>query len=526
MRQIQFDMGKVYKLPHTQLKNYFEWQKSGNARLITTPFADSQGFWPSLEEWMSTLRAQLAGFPWLLEFEEEMAKKVGPLSIMQPVVERLPKIEEYYTLVGKQATPVMPEAITAVVRRWGGGQLLQLETSTEAIERMKLSTNSGSPYFTKRRVVLDADKVGVVSREGDRWYTTNPDGKFELMATLGWRGQEGGPNFEDVKQRVLWMFPMDLNIQEARLYNELVLNGQRTQLVPTWMGPDDVDARMTRLFSSKGADDYIVATDFTGFDQHFGSACEECAGQVYDGLFGNRTDYQQWRKEIFPAKWRIPLCYQWGKGYIGYHGMASGSGGTNADETTVHTCFQTEAAILANATLNPNSMCLGDDGVLSYPGINVDHVMRVYESHGQEMNASKQEVSRDSTTFLRRKYYKGYVLNGINRGVYATSRALGKLKYMERWHEDWDREAVIVRALSIIENCRFHPLREEFLTFCLERDAYRLGLDIPGFLDPNSFSARVMKSAAAGQLGYQYVDGFNPRPATSWWVYQALKARQ
>lgn len=459
MRRIEFDMGKVYKLPHPQLKNYFRRQVEGDADVITTPFADSQGFWPSLEEWQSTLHARLADYKWLLEYEDEMAAKVGPLSVMKPLVERLPKIEEYYTLAGKQAESVDPRAIKDVVNRWRHGKSLEMLTTEEAIRQMKKSTNSGSPYFTKRSVVIEGDKVGKVVRIGDLWYTDNPDGRFELMATLGWRGQEGGPTVEDVKQRVLWMFPMDLNIQEARLYGPLVLNGQRTQLVPTWMGPDDVDARMTRLFSSKGEDDDIVATDFTGFDQHFGSACEECAGLVYDGLFSATEDYQQWRTEIFPAKWRIPICCKWGVGYLGYHGMASGSGGTNADETTVHTCFQAEAALTAGAELNPNSMCLGDDGVLSYPGINADHVMEVYTSHGQEMNPSKQEISKVSTTFLRRKYHKDYVLNGINRGVYSTCRALGKLKYMERWHDDWGKEAVAVRALSIIENCRFHPLQ-------------------------------------------------------------------
>ena len=525
MRQIRFDMGKVYKLPHPELKSYFGRQVTGSDELITTPFADSTDFWPDFEEWMSTVRTRLTDMPWLLKFENDMAAKVGPLSIMKPLVERLPKIEEYYTLSSAAANTVDEEAVQALISRWGGGHTLRMQTTDEAIHEMKKSTNSGSPYFTKRNVVLEGDNLGVVSRRGDHWFTRTPDGEFELMATLGWRGQEGGPSVEDVKQRVLWMFPMDLNIQEARLYNVLVHNGQHMQLVPTWRGPDDVDARMTRLFESKADEDYVVATDFTGFDQHFGTACEDCAGRVYDGLFGTAADYQQWRSEIYPAKWRIPMCYGWGKGYVGYHGMSSGSGGTNADETTVHSCFQLEAAIKSGKVLNANSMCLGDDGVLSYPGINVDFVMQCYESHGQEMNLGKQEVSRDGTTFLRRVYHKSYRLDGINRGVYATSRALGKLRFMERWHKDWGAEPVIVRALSIIENCRFHPLREEFLDFCLKRDAYRLGLDIPGFLTPEGFSARVKKAAAKGQLGYQYIDGFNPRPATTWWVYNALRAR-
>lgn len=46
---------------------------------------------------------------------------------------------------------------------------------------MELSTNSGVPFFTKRRKVVEADLE--LANEGKKY-----------PAILGWRGQEGGPD--------------------------------------------------------------------------------------------------------------------------------------------------------------------------------------------------------------------------------------------------------------------------------------------------------------------------------------------
>lgn len=82
--------------------------------------------------------------------------------------------------------------------------------------------------------------------------------------------------------------------------------------------------------------------------------------------------------------------------------MGSGSSGTNGDETLGHKYLQHDAARRAGAKLNKHSQCLGDDGILSYPGITVDHVVKIYTSYGLEMNPDKQYAAQDNTIYLRR----------------------------------------------------------------------------------------------------------------------------
>jgi hypothetical protein len=527
MREIRIDMATVYKLPHPQLKSYLNRQVAGSDAIYTTPFGgDEDMFWHSLDEWIHYLQSHLE-IPRLLAYELEMAEKVGPMSFQKPLVERLESISSYYSSVDVAQDDIDPEYVDMTLRRWGKPSNLQMLSYAQAVDRLKRNTNSGSPYFTRRGLVLEKGLVGKVDYAGgSEWYTTTPDGRFRCSATLGWRGQEGGPNPEDTKQRDLWMFPMDLNIQENRVYMPLITYGQQSKSVPGWLGNDAVDLAITKMFKRKEDSAYIAATDFTKYDQHFGKAMQNAVKLFITKAFADTPDLRVWLDEIFPAAYAIPLITRWGRMMTGWHGEGSGSGGTQGAETPGHSILQTEAASRQNQVKNLIGYCLGDDGILTYPGLDIDTIMDVYQSHGMEMNPSKQSLERDACIYLRRYHEKDYIINGINVGIYPTTRALGKLKFLERFHDPkvWNAESVCTRSLSIIENCCYHPLRDEFFKFCMERDKFRLGLDIPGYID--NFEDKVRDAVANRVIGYQYTDEMHPKPAKSWWVYQKLKAMQ
>lgn len=536
-----------------RLKTYLGNVWRGQPKVYTAPFAKGDSMQKVLQDWQKTLVSIQDKWPSLYTFEEDLAKKVGPLSVQKPLTERLPDIEHYWTDILLPSKRISDEAITSVIREFKSVGALRLRNQERTVELMKKSTNSGAPYFTKRRnVVQDTlpcesayapfykhpDEPGVYAQLHMRKRRGEMHGEvFSLSAVVGWRGQEGGPQEEDVKQRVVWMFPFSVNINELQVYQPLIEQCQRFNIVPAWVSMESVDKRITSLFDTKRRDDLVVCTDFSKFDQHFNNDMQTCAKTILNAILARGVVSRNWLENVFPIKYIIPLLWDAHTSktgnlisvFKGSHGMASGSGGTNVDETLAHRALQYEAAILNGAKLNPNSQCLGDDGILTYPGITVKDVVDAYQSHGQECNLDKQYASSQDCVYLRRWHHTDYRENGVCVGVYSTCRAIGRLRYLERFMDPdvWSPELVALRQLSIIENCKYHPLKNEFAQFCMKRDKYRLGLDIPGFLDNISQLAKEATDYMPDFLGYtKTLQGYKPEGILDWWIVKYLKSHK
>lgn len=526
-----------FNLPNPGLRSYFDIVRKGQPDEYRTTFARGCSVESVLKDWSSTLESITDKWPTLVEFENDLRAKVGPMSIMKPLSERLEDIDHYYDDILLSSKPVSDSAIRAVVQEFKQIKGLRVRNQQTTVDLMKKSTNSGSPYFTKRKLVVGKTVPTFVVCQGnlgkDAVIQALNEGQgiqrfWKACAVLGWRGQEGGPTDDDVKQRVVWMFPFAVNICELQLYQPLIESCQRFNLVPAWVSMESVDQRVTRMFDTKGVDDAVVCTDFSKFDQHFNGNMQLCAKTILAHLMTDGHNEDEWLDNVFPIKYAIPLAYDYGKIRGGKHGMGSGSGGTNADETLAHRALQYEAALAKNTKLNPNSQCLGDDGVLTYPGIAVEDVVRSYTSHGQEMNESKQYVSKQDCIYLRRWHHINYRKNGICVGVYSTYRALGRLMEQERFYDPdvWSKEMVALRQLSIIENVKWHPLCAEFAEFCMKRDKYRLGLDIPGFLDNVDKLAKQSIDLMPDFLGYTKSMTKDQTGLSSWWIVNYLKSKR
>ena len=510
---------KYFNLPNPGLRSYFSSVRKGQPDEYRTTFYRGKSVQDVLSGWDRTLKSISKEWPSLYEFETDLREKVGPMSIMQPLEKRMPDIDAYYDLISSRSLPLSKSALDAVLKEWGNPQIA-VRSEKDTVRLMKKSTNSGSPYFSKRKDVLSKTVPSMI--RGGKQYLRNTC--WEMCAVLGWRGQEGGPTADDVKQRVVWMFPFALNIAELRVYQPLIEYAQKHNLVPAWVSMDAVDATITKLFDTKSDKDVIVCTDFSKFDQHFNKHCQDAAEYVLKNMFSDES----WFRDVYPRKFDIPLAYDWGCIREGYHGMASGSGGTNADETLLHRALQYECAQSKGQDLNPNSMCLGDDGILTYPGITAEDVMRSYTAHGLSMNSDKQYVSTQDCTFLRRWHHVKYRINGVCVGVYSTHRALGRLCEQERYYdpESWGPKMVALRQLSILENCKYHPLREKFADYCMKGDKYRLGLDIPGFLDNISSEAKKAIDNMPDFLGYTKSMQSNAPGIESWWIVKYLQTKR
>lgn len=521
-----------FELPNENLRSYFGRVVKGQPEIYDTPFAKGESTSLLMKRWMAILKSIDKEWPTLWDYEVDLANKVGPMSIMLPLKDRMSDIDSYYDGILLPSKPIQHSAVAATRGEWGKLRGLRLRSQERTVELMKKSTNSGSPYFRKRREVTDQTvpcNVLANAAHVTQYFSTI---HYSACAILGWRGQEGGPSKADVKQRVVWMFPYAVNIRELQLYQPLIEAAQKFNLVPAWVSMDAVDTTVTRMFDTKRESDLVVCTDFSKFDQHFGRHLQEVAYELLKSFLTSESPLSRsdWIDNVFWIKYMIPLAYDWNTVRFGQHGMGSGSGGTNCDETLVHRTLQYEAAQLAGAKLNPYSQCLGDDGVLTYPGITVEDVVKAYSSHGLEMNESKQYASTQDCTYLRRWHHINYRQNGVCVGVYSTCRALGRLRYLERWHnpEYWDAKAVALRQLSIVENVKYHPMKEEFVDFCMKRDKYRLGLDIPGFLDDIEGVAKKYVEHMPDLLGYVQTlqSGGDPLGGINqWWIVNYLRSK-
>lgn len=523
----ELDFDKYFNLPNPGLRSYFDRTRNGNDEEYRTTFYKGKSLSSILKRWKPTLDSLESRWPSLLEFENDLAKKVGPLSIQKPLSERMDDIESYYGSILLDSKPISDSAVAAVIKEWGNPRGLLLRSQRKTVELMKKSTNSGSPYFTKRRDVTDKtvparlEYLGVQVKQHlvhSEWYSA---------AVLGWRGQEGGPTDDDVKQRVVWMFPYAVNICELQFYQPAIEIAQKRLFTPAWVSMEEVDRRITKLFDTKGKHDLVICTDFSKFDQHFNEDMQNAAKKIISAILGSDSECRRWLEEVFPVKYSIPLAIDMDRIIIGQHGMGSGSGGTNFDETLTHRSLQYEAAQSKRKMLNPNSQCLGDDGILSYPGITVEDVTQSYSAHGQDMNVDKQYASEHDCTYLRRWHHDEYRVDGVCVGVYSTYRALGRLCEQERYYDPavWGPKMVALRQLSIIENCKYHPLREEFVNFCMKGDKYRLGLDIPGFLDEIDSFAKEATDLMPDFLGYtKSLEQGAGTGLSSWWIVNYLKS--
>lgn len=541
MPECETKFGNYFKLPNPGLRAYFEHVVRGQPDEYRTPFYKGKSLKTVLSNWDKQLIKINSEWPSLYDFENDLGQKVGPMSIMRPLNERMKDIDNYYDLISLDQVPIPQEAMDRVLDEWKQASGLRMRSESTTVDWMKKSTNSGSPYFTKRRQVVDDTIPCMVAHGNDgttlqflKIHQSKIGSKWAACAVLGWRGQEGGPKPEDVKQRVVWMFPFAVNIKELQVYQPLIIAAQKHNLVPAWVSMDAVDNEITKMFDTKAPDDIVICTDFSKFDQHFNPMCQNAAREMLRSIFKGDKSIEEWLASVFPVKYDIPLAYDFGKIRTGKHGMASGSGGTNADETLVHRALQHEAAADAGRRLNPHSQCLGDDGVLTYPGCSVDDVVRVYSSHGLEMNPDKQYTSKQDCVYLRRWHHINYRKDGVCVGVYSTNRALGRLCEQERYYdpEVWGPKMVALRQLSIIENCKFHPMREEFADYCMKGDKYRLGLDIPGFLDNIERYAKEATEYMPDFLGYTRTlnsEGRDGRVRTGindWWIINYLKSKR
>lgn len=374
--------------------------------------------------------------------------KFGPRSIAKPWSERLRSTTEYFSKDScrLQADTLFTQTSSGVLRP------LQLKSASSFL---KNSTNSGLPFYTRKGTVKDE----VVSDFNALLDRRDP-------CILFTRTQEGS------KTRDVWGFPIVDTLNEMKYYQPLLNYQKSLSWRSALLGPESTDKSVTSMVTEAiNNNNLLVSIDFSGYDKTLKKELQRASFNYIKSLFQNsckeEIDY------IFDRFNTIGLVTPSGI-LSGEHGVPSGSTFTNeVDSISQYLILRYSKGIL-------DCQIQGDDGAYLVKDLkSLESIYNSFELAGNEVNDEKSYKSKKFIIYLQNLYHIDYIKNGLIGGIYPTYRALNRILFQERWtdFEEFDLEGIdyySIRTLSILENCKHHPLFSDLVRYVKSLDKYGL----------------------------------------------------
>ncbi len=422
----------------------------------------------------------------LVQMEEKQEAKIGPYSRRKPFADRFDDVASYYE---EYPPPLYSLSDLRRMELDQSGHDYEYVFSLphrrlrpigfeEAAYQLPQNTNSGEPLFMKRGEVVHESiaqaKSGVVS-----------------PAMMGWRGSSGQTGDYYGKQRVVWMVAYSFNIVEARFQTVLQpFYRSRPEYFAAVISMEVVDEHVTRMMDSKPEDALLIGTDYANYDQH---------NQEQQSWFWDEASdaFQAQHEETFQVfqyygRNMELVCTPEVK-FTGTHGWASGWNFTLTTNSHINQVVQCSSPVV----LPLGFQVQGDDGcgVIKPDGLDV-HLTHL-NACGFSINEEKVYQAKNSVIYLQRLHHVAHRHeDGICHGIYPTMRALNSLLGQERFHRQWDKDMESLRTISILENCKWHPLFVDFCKFTAKfGDLYLLEF-IRKLEDPHFRRGRIHKANA------------------------------
>jgi hypothetical protein len=374
--------------------------------------------------------------------EVAQKEKFGPRSIQAPWSKRKEDILDLFSPTTPNASFEDPLAVT-------GNSRLRPLGDVSVIKAMKRSTSAGLPYLRSKGQIIDEN----LSMEG------------EWPCVLFTRTQEGG------KTRNVLGYAISSLLREGRFFLPYFDWFRTLPYFSAYGGPDSVDEAISTLLFTKDPSHVIISEDFSKFDQSVSPV-------LIHKCFENVGKHFQEESKAAIAIVRDTFCsigLVTPDGiYSGDHGIPSGSWFTSVVGSYVHLIAQNAV----KAVSERSNQVMGDDGVMVLPSsITSEDIAEIYSKLGLTINPDKSSESKDEVTYLQRLYDSDYKYDGLYRGVYPVYRALNRLIHMERWtniKEIGGADYFAIRAIAIMENCKWHPLHSELVKWVMKYDKYSL----------------------------------------------------
>jgi len=420
--------------------------EAGDSTVLITPVGKRVGPEELFDSWKRVFMANsnLVNDV-LMEIEESQMLKYGPRSVAKPFAEvRDEAISTFQSSTNKC------EHIIGTPPSSRDKGIIRPISVDNAILGLKRATNSGLPYLSRTSKILDK----IESNLAEDYAANYPTVPFV-------RTQENG------RTRIVNGQPKSDIIIESTYFSPLFNYYRKLPCYAGMRGPSDVNTSMSRLLSEAVRLGYqCVSGDISRFDANFGIPLQD---KVFDEMrYLINSSYISDFNEIAFRFGNKPFVLPDGL-YSGEHGIPSGSQFTNLTGSVGN-------RKVCNLPIELTQF-LGDDlaAVTSTPEV----LFQRYDDCGLELNQEKTVIATGYFLYLQNLFHPDYVVDGEIKGVYPTFRALTRLVFPERFSDfdqfDLDGKSYFaIRSLSILENCRYHPLFEKFVKWWLAYEKYAI----------------------------------------------------
>lgn len=429
----------------TKLSNSNSRIRKGTNVVLISPVGERAGPTELFEEWERIYTRGLEKLNEdLREIEDKQKSKFGPRSIAVPWKDIKETLLDSYKPININ-TNNLRESIKGVYK-------LRPTSIAKSAQYTKNFTQAGAPTLEKKGLVRDE-----TVRDFDRLF------EEDLPMICATRTQE------QRKTRIVNIYPFVDIINENRFFVPLFSELKKLQCFAAFNGPDSVDQAVTEMLLRARDDSTLICLsgDISNFDNNVKAQLQSSAFDVIRGYF--QKSYSSQLDEIASRFLSKPLVTPDDTIIYGDHGIPSGSNFTGVVGTLVNW-------LVINL---PNWLIqvMGDDfiALVNSP----DELKSKFTTVGLELNLDKSFVKPSCFVYLQRLHHLDYMVDGEAKGIYPTWRALNRLIYLERFtnFEDFDlngRDYFAIRSLSILENCKHHPLFEELVKFWMSYDKYKL----------------------------------------------------
>lgn len=448
-----------------RLSQYLDLVVRGNSNIYVTPIAKDHNPETILKEWDSIYNANKDKINVNLDnLEMSNRMKFGPRSIAKPWKERKDDTLAYFK--GRSCNINLSDLITNEKK-----ESLRPISLDRASQYLRNSSNSGLPYFKKKGLIKTSalqnfDKI--VSKE--------------YPCILFTRTQEGN------KTRDVWGYPIADTLRELMYYHPL-LNYQKVKLWRAALrGPSSIDDCVSKmLVEANKLGFYLLSIDFSKYDKTVQEYLQRMSFNYIKSKY--QASYHDNIDNIAKRFNTIGIVHPSGI-TSGSHGVPSGSTFTNEVDSIAQYLIASKSGVVI-----PNMLQIqGDDGCYVLKSQNdVDRLFKTFEEAGLDVNRDKSYVSKDFIVYLQCLYDIHYNNNNFIGGIYPTYRALNRILFQEHYSdfEEFGLKGIdyySIRTLSILENCKYHPLFKEFVQFIKKYDKYSLKFSQDGLNKYNFMS--------------------------------------